>query len=215
MEHGAAEHIEHAEHAAHAAGDDYTKTVTISIAIVAAVLAAIAMLGHNLKEGMLSAQIAAGINNNEKSNAWAEYQAYNIRSHAYQMTLEFAETVPIVSGAEEKRAKELKRWDGQVSKYETQNMPKAKEKAEAYQKEADRLMLESQKMHHRAERLDLGELGLQLGVVLSSLAILTKRRGYWYAGLLCAGLGFACALTGYFDLFMGSHATEVGHTSTH
>ena len=48
--------IEHAEHAAHAAGDDFNRMVTMSIAIVAAILAGVTMLGHRLHNETLISQ---------------------------------------------------------------------------------------------------------------------------------------------------------------
>jgi len=48
---------------------------------------------------------------------------------------------------------------------------------------------ESHKAHARADRFDYGELGLQLGVVLCSLAILTRSRAFVYVGLVGALLG--------------------------
>src|SRR3954468_3408346 len=46
MSHGPEHQIEHAEHAVHASHDDFNRKVTMSIAIVAAVLACVTMLGH-------------------------------------------------------------------------------------------------------------------------------------------------------------------------
>src|SRR5580692_2596428 len=46
MENGPEEHLEHAEHAKHAARDPFDKRVTVTIAIVAAVLAGVTMAGH-------------------------------------------------------------------------------------------------------------------------------------------------------------------------
>src|ERR1041384_7927503 len=41
----------------------------------------------------------------------------------------------------------------------------------------------SKHKHHQADYFDLGELGVELALVLSSVAILTKRPGYWYGGI--------------------------------
>src|SRR5262249_6843052 len=51
--------------------------------------------------------------------------------------------------------------------------------------------------HHRSAFFDLGELGLELGLVLCSVAVLSKRRGYFYAGILTAVLGLGSAAFGY------------------
>src|ERR1700688_1223273 len=46
MSHGPEHQMEHAERPVHAAGDDFNRIVTMSIAMVAAVLACVTMLGH-------------------------------------------------------------------------------------------------------------------------------------------------------------------------
>jgi hypothetical protein len=50
---------------------------------------------------------------------------------------------------------------------------------------------------HKADRFDLGEALLEIGLVITSITLLTRQRGYWYlgmtfgiAGLLAASLGF-------------------------
>src|SRR5262245_52433706 len=90
MSHGPEHHIEHAEHAQHAAHDPFDRRVTVSIAVVAAVLAAITMLGHRahnetlrLLGEALEFQTKAGINHSKAANKWALYQAQNIRGHMY------------------------------------------------------------------------------------------------------------------------------------
>ena len=62
------------------------------------------------------------------------------------------------------------------------------------------------------QRLDLGDLGLQLGVVLASLAILTKRRAFWFLG--SAVIGLAVAMTGQMGVMLGDHGhAAVEHNS--
>lgn len=78
MTHGPEHHIEHAEHAAHAVHDNFNKQVTMSIAIVAAVLAAVTMLGHRahndtlrLQGEALDFQTKASIKSTKTANKWA------------------------------------------------------------------------------------------------------------------------------------------------
>ena len=84
MSHGPEHQIEHAENAAHAAHDPFDRRVTISIAIVAAVLAGVTMLGHRahnetlkLQGEALQAQTEGGIKHSLSANKWAQYQAQN------------------------------------------------------------------------------------------------------------------------------------------
>ena len=214
MSHSPAQHIEHAEHAAHASHDNFDKVVTISIAIIAAVLAAVSMLGHKAHSMMLSHQMRAGIINTQASDKWNEYQAYNIRKHAYESLVEGYETLPIVPGTEEKREKAMKRWKESFEKYVKVNLDVTMKQAKKFDADSKHELEMSSKVHHRAERFDLGDLGLQLGVVFCSLAILTKMRLFWFGGIVASIIGFAVAMTGQFDLFMShddhgpAHAVE-------
>ena len=55
----------------------------------------------------------------------------------------------------------------------------------------------SERKHHQAFYFDLGELGVELALVLSSVAILTKRPNYWYAGLILSVAGLVAVVLGF------------------
>jgi hypothetical protein len=57
---------------------------------------------------------------------------------------------------------------------------------------------QSEHAHHQANFFDLGELGVELALVLSSVAILTKRPGYWYGGLAVGAVGLVMVVLGFF-----------------
>jgi hypothetical protein len=65
-------------------------------------------------------------------------------------------------------------------------------------REAKQYHGKSEEAHHRADWFDLGELGVELALVLSSVAILTKRAGYWHAGLAVCVLGIAAIVRGFY-----------------
>jgi hypothetical protein len=50
-------------------------------------------------------------------------------------------------------------------------------------------MKKSEEAHHRGDRFDLSELAVELGLVLCSLAVLTKRPPFWYVGAASAAIG--------------------------
>ena len=66
-----------------------------------------------------------------------------------------------------------------------------RERAEQYQHKSDH-------KHHQATYFDLGELFVELALVLCSVAILTKRTGYWHGGMAVAALGIVLTLAGFF-----------------
>jgi hypothetical protein len=205
MSHGPEHQLEHAEHAAHASLNDFDKRVTISIAIIAAVLACVTMLGHRAHNDTLSLQSEVGIQKVEASNTWARYQAVNGRSHLYQSVLEISDFVASRAETQSQQAAARQRWGKQVKKYEEDQMPTLMKEAEAHLQKSEQARKESEEMHARSNRFDLGELGLQLGTVLASPAILTKARPFWFGGILCAVVGAVVAATGYLGLFLGGH----------
>ena len=96
------EHLEHAEHAEHAA-DPFDKRVAVSIAIVAALLAGISMLGHRKHNEVLQLQgdsnrykTEAATATVESSNAFAWFQAKRLRQSQYQVSPELATLLPVL-----------------------------------------------------------------------------------------------------------------------
>jgi len=50
----------------------------------------------------------------------------------------------------------------------------------------------------QADRFDGGEALLEIGLVICSITLLTKRKGFWLGGVFVGGLGIALAATGFF-----------------
>src|SRR5262245_15732413 len=97
MEHPG-EHLEHVEHQQHAALNPFDKRVAMTLAIVAACLAAMTMLGHRAHNETLRLRIEASDKRTQAANQWAYYQAKNIRRHAYKKDMIFLNILPKVSG---------------------------------------------------------------------------------------------------------------------
>jgi Domain of unknown function (DUF4337) len=246
MSHGPEHQIEHAEHAVHAAGDDFNRMVTMSIAIVAAVLACVTMLGHRahndtlrLQGEALELQTKASIKSTETANKWAYYQGKNTFNLLSEITLDtlkvvsvrderkedlkdivkrYEDTVDYYSGDKDSRSTAKKKKKGKPEEAESEGkkvegkLKKIEDEAKELERETEKILkqseaklAESHVMHEKGNRFDYGELGLQFGVVLCSLAILSKNRWFWFAGLLSSVIGAAVALSGQFELFIGGH----------
>ena len=63
---------------------------------------------------------------------------------------------------------------------------------------AEKSLHNSEHKHHQAMFFDLGELGVELALVLSSIAILTKAANYWYGGLVVCAAGLVSMALGFF-----------------
>jgi hypothetical protein len=66
---------------------------------------------------------------------------------------------------------------------------KASEKAQHYVEEAEGHKEKSGKFHVQADWFDLGELAVELGIVLASVAILSRDRRFWIGGIAVALIG--------------------------
>jgi hypothetical protein len=73
-----------------------------------------------------------------------------------------------------------------------------KVKAEGFQDRATALREESNHSHHIGDQYDRAELAVEFALVLCALAILSKQRGFWYAGIVFGILGIGVAVCGWF-----------------
>jgi hypothetical protein len=231
MSHGPEHQIEQAEHAIHASHDNFNKNVTMSIAIVAAVLACVTMLGHRshnetlrLQGEALSLQSRASIKSTETANAWAYYQSKNMFYLESAIVVDMLSVVPYREGKKAEFDALVEAYEGDVAHYSGDKnsrprknekkgkLAKAKADAEDLEEkmkklltEADAKIEDSHKEHLKAARLDYGELALQFAVVLCSLAILTKNRSFWFVGIASGALGAVVAVSAEVGMFMGHH----------
>jgi hypothetical protein len=202
MSHGPEQHIEHAEHAAHAAHSNYDKRVTISIAIIAAVLACVTMLGHRAHNQTLQLQTLAARESTEASNKWNYYQTKNIFHLQAALMVDELQVFAGPNASPEVLRKMQEKYAEMEKHYDKNYLEKIENDAKKIVEQGKEYLKESEHYHARADRFDYGELALQLAVVLCSLAILTKGRGFWYVGIVSAIVGALITLTGVFDLFL-------------
>ena len=154
--------------------------VSVTISVLAVLVAAVTLLGHRAHTEELLLQSQA-------TDQWAYYQAKNIRSHQYQSVADLLATLTPqdkekAEAMREKYAKEIERYEG--------DKEDISEKATELEKERDMI-------GHRANRFDGGEGLIEVGLVICSMTLLTKRRIYWVAGILIAAGGVVFAVTAF------------------
>ena len=197
MAHGTHEHLEEAEHAEHAVHDTFNRNVATTMAIIAAFLAAVALLSHRSHTETLRLVTLSNIRHTQASDIWNYFQAKNIRNHQYGVFLELADFVAADDGKGEAQDAARRTWQEKVDQY-AKELPDLEAQARGLEEEADEYKARSDGTHHMADRFDLGELGIELGLVLASIAILTRRRFFWLAGIVSAAIGVTVAATGFF-----------------
>ena len=155
--------------------------VSITISIMAVLVASVTLLGHRTHTEELLRQSQA-------SDRWAQYQAKSVRLHETQG---FSDVVNIVASLDKERGAALReKYVKEVEHYQSDKQD--------ISKEAKDLEAERDLAGRKADRFDGGEALLEIGLVICSIMLLTKRRLFWYGGMLIGGLGVALALTGFF-----------------
>jgi hypothetical protein len=95
----------------------------------------------------------------------------------------------VARGLTKDQATQVVLWQNQVNLYEAD--------AVKIEKEARDLERNAKEMHHKANFYDFGELFVELALVLSSVAILTRRPPFWYGGLAVGAVGVISAMLGF------------------
>lgn len=167
----------------HGAHEDHPLVlpVSITLSILAVLVAAVTLLGHRAHTEELLLQAQA-------SDQWAYYQAKSIRSVQTKTTADIVEVGTVkdagkAATVEEKYKKEAERYDREKDEIS--------EKARELEKERD-------VFRRRADRFDAGEGFLEVGLIICSITMLTKKRGFWISGILVGAVGIVAALSGMF-----------------
>jgi hypothetical protein len=218
------EHLEHAEHSQHAAHDPFDRRVAMTMAIMAAVLAGISLLSHRTHNDVLREQAkgnalatAANILHTEATDTWGEYQARNIRKHMYELQRGMLDVLPKAPGTEKATKDLVEGMDAKIAEY-GKTLPPTKAKAEGLvaaargkQQAATAQEEEVHYAHQQATRLDVGHLLAEIGLVVCSVSLLTKRKAYWLIGIASAVLALATAGSAYLIPKHESHAAAADH----
>src|SRR5579863_3829051 len=145
----------------------YTLPVSLTISILAVLVAGATLLGHRAHTEELLLQSQA-------TDQWAYYQAKNIRLHEMQSVADLLGA--LAPADKEKAAAAQEKYKKEVVRYEG-DKEDISEKAKDLEKERDLVS-------KRADRFDGGEGLIEVGLVICSMTLLTKRRFYWFAGML-------------------------------
>jgi hypothetical protein len=155
--------------------------VSITVSIMAVLVAGVSLLGHRAHTEEL-------LHQNQAASRWAQFQAKSVRLHEAHG---FSDMAKLGAPANKEVSEELKaKYVKEIEHYEGDK--------EDVSKEAQDLENERDLDGRRADRFDGGEAILEVGLVICSLALLTKRKRFWFGGMLLGAAGVALAATGFF-----------------
>lgn len=174
------EGIELPEHH-HGEDSPFLVPVSVTISILAVLVAGVTLLSHRSHTEELLKQSQA-------ASKWTQYQGKSMRQYQTETTSDNL-SVETLRDSEKGEAL-LQKYEAQVEHYQADK--------EDVTKEARDLEAERDVAGHKADRFDGGEALLEVGLVICSLTLLTKKRLFWFGGMLIAAGGVLMALTGFF-----------------
>ncbi len=155
--------------------------VTVTMAILAVLVAAVGLMGHR-------SHTEEVLNQNRATDQWTYYQAKEIRLRNYEMFLDMLAVLPVqrgpdVSALTTKYATDVQRYRGEQ---------------QAIEADAHNFENEVAIQARRANRFDLGEVMLEAALVICSITLLTKKRMFWILGTALGMLGVVIGAAGFF-----------------
>jgi len=154
--------------------------VSVTMAILAVLIAAVSLFGFRSHDDEILAMTKA-------TDQWSYYQAKDTRQHTYEILLD-------LSAADEspnnpKAAEVRKKYAAEIDRY--------KKQGDQIQSDARSLEQQAENAGRRGDRLDVGEGFLEAALVVASLTILTRRKAYWFGGILLGIVGVGVALSSF------------------
>jgi hypothetical protein len=157
------------------------RIVGLIIAAIAVVLAIVSAIGHATSNEQILAHVDA-------SDQYAFYQAKKERSFTLSLAMDNLKLHAEDAGLGAGSVQLLASYQAQQTRLDTEGKD-IQAKGQSFMDDAARL-------ERKSQVLDLGEIALQISIVLCSITILTEQRLFAIMGVITAGIGAAVALWG-------------------
>ena len=176
------EHAEHAEHAAHE-HDPFINRVSITIAVLAVLAAAVGSLETIEAGGAITSSSEAVLSQDKATDAWDEYQADSLKKHIYGLA------------ADAGGPKAAQYAD--TAKKQVAEQAKVRKTATDDEAERDKLMAVSRTHEHHHHWLTAGATLLEIGIAICTVAIITRRKAFWLGSIGLGLVGLVVAVLGF------------------
>lgn len=160
-------------------GDSFAQGVGVAVGVIGIILAIVTIGSHR-------AHTQAVIDRTEENDQWSFYQAKKNRQQMLDVGADLARSL----SSEESRVQAI------IDKYTMQSAHYSEETKDI-EKEARTRHDETAREEGRAIRLDIGEGFLELGLVMSSLYFLSKRKFFPVIGITAAVIGAVLGIAGF------------------
>jgi hypothetical protein len=156
------------------------RPVAFTMSVLAVLVAVTTVLGHRT-------HTEAVLYQNKATDQWNEYQAKKIRSYNTGLA---SDLLSVASLSDKEKAEKIEKSYADHQAKWADDLKEDQEKAEALEKRVE-------SAEHRAVRFDLSEAMLEIGLVITSVTLLTRSRIYWYLGFVFSIAGIVSAVSAF------------------
>jgi hypothetical protein len=178
------EHREHAEHAAHTK-DPFAGRVSILVAVLAVVTAATGSLENTETAGAITEASHAVLDQDRATDQWNLYQAKSLKKNMFDIAAS--------AGAGGQRAGDY----AKKSAHEAADEGGAQAKAKDLEHARDEALEASERHEKHHHRLAIAATLLEIGIAISTIAIITRRHWPWAMAAILGVGGVAIAVSAY------------------
>ena len=169
------------ENAEHGSKESSLRPVAFTMSVLAVLVALTTVLGHRT-------HTEAVLDQNKATDQWNLYQAKKIRSNNTALA---ADLLSVMAVSDKTAAVKIARAYADHQAKWIDDLKEEQEKAEALETKVEQA-------EARANRFDLAEALLEIGLVITSVTLLMRSRMYWYFGIVFSIAGIASAASVFF-----------------
>jgi hypothetical protein len=166
------------ENAEHGSSESGLRPVAFTMSVLAVLVAIMTVLGHRT-------HTEAVLDQNKATDQWNQYQSQKIRAYNTSLNADLLNSLTV---ADKQKAQDtLKHYADHQAKW-NDDLKEDQEKAKTLEEKVEQA-------EARANRFDLSEALLEIGLVITSVTLLTRSRWYWYLGIVFSVCGVVSALS--------------------
>jgi hypothetical protein len=165
---------------------------------ISTVLIAVAATLSTFKGGGYSTRSL--LNQTKASDQWAFYQSKSIKGYIYEMR---CENLELQVGQLEKQKENkpvIEKYNQKVENYK-QKIKKYEEEKDAIKKEANNFEAIRDDCKNHSDKFGIAVIFLQISILLSSIATLSKKKFVWICGIFLGAVGILYFMDGFFLFF--------------
>lgn len=166
----------------------------ITYMAITTVLIAVAATLSTFKGGGFSTKSL--LNQTKASDQWAFFQSKSIKSYIYEMRIENLELQTELLEKQKANESAIKKYKEKIEDYK-EKVKKYEAEKDTIKKEAASFEVQRDECKKHSDKFGIGVIFLQVSILLSSIATLSKKRFVWICSLILGVIGIFYFVNGF------------------